>query len=82
MTGFAHRWFGFRGGEDMRQPKFVPFCIRRKLETGRHNSNDGVGAPAEDDRAPDQVWIAAKMSLPEAVARHQDRIVARPSFIR
>src|SRR5213596_3618521 len=82
MTGFAHRRFGFGAGEEMRQPELVTLRIRRKLESRRHDANDGVGAPAEGDRAPDQVRIAAKMSLPEAVAHHQHRIIGRTSFMR
>src|SRR5206468_7866734 len=67
--------------EEVRQPKLVTLRIRRKLESRRHDSNDDVGPPAEGDRAPDQVRIAAKMSLPETVACYQHRIVARPSFV-
>src|SRR5688572_17934111 len=66
----------------MRHPELASFRVRRKLESRRHDSNKGVGAPTESDRAPDYLWIAAQYPLPNTVARHEHRIIARDSFIR
>src|SRR5437667_7775641 len=66
----------------MRHPELAPLGVRRKLESRRHDPNNGVGAPAEVDRPTDHLWIAAKVSLPKAVARDQHRIIAWTSLVR
>src|SRR5205085_11975871 len=52
----------------------------RELKAGGHHADDRVALAVEHDTAPDDLFVAGELALPEAVAEHRDLIVAGPVF--
>ena len=53
---------------------------RRERKRGRHHADDRVRFAVQDDRATDDLGIAAELSRPQAVAQDDDEVTARPSL--
>ena len=54
----------------------------RKLKTGRHHPNHGVGRAVDDQHAADDRLVGGVAALPEAVAQHHDRRRPGPIVVR
>src|SRR5215217_9609347 len=64
--------------ESDRDPQ--PHVLREKLKTRRHHTDNCVLLAVEQNRAIEDVAIAAVATLPEAVAEHDDFVRPRPVF--
>src|SRR6185436_6215987 len=64
--------------ESERYPKF---CDLRKPETTRHDADHRTGAIAECDLLPNDVWVAAKIPLPQIVSKDHYRVFVGPIFV-
>ena len=53
-----------------------------KIEAGRQHADDFVGEIVQADRPPDDVPIASKKALPEAIGQDDNVIVARHAILR
>src|SRR5690349_11572895 len=47
-----------------------------ECEAARHDADDGVAGVIDFQRLPDDVWIAAKVALPEAVVENNNGVAA------
>ena len=67
--------------ERQRRPRFH-VGAGREFERRRHHADDGVGNGVELDGLPDDRRIPRQHARPEAVAEHDDAILADDGFVR
>src|SRR6185369_11523073 len=63
------------GGEGDRYPELL--AVRREVETGRHDAEDGVRLAVHPDVAPDDAGIGAEPPRPEAMAEDDHPLATR-----
>src|SRR4029453_10736810 len=68
MTVASRDLFRNKGVE--RHQVLRALAFDRKLETGRHDANDGPQASGEIYLASDDIWIAVKQRFPGAIRKH------------
>src|SRR4029453_8192028 len=68
MTVASRDLFRNKGVE--RHQVLRALAFDRKLETGRHDANDGPQASGEIYLASDDIWIAVKQRFPSAIREH------------